>query len=282
MNAGSLLKCINNVKFWCSGNSLGETLSSWLCTNWNKTRNPLPWFVNCQCTPGSPQLGQQLVMTQMGSWQCPARTDWPLQEKGLGRMNSSAHQPCDRVLWMTSLNIRATSNSVAQHILGVFPRWRRWLEIAKKQDFGFGLCISWRKKHFVSIIWCCVSWIFDVCTRFHMMMWKLGFRCVHWDSVWNSGNSTTEMGSAASVEIPLCFPLGCTLKSYSDPMTQDKLKRYCDQCLPHSELDDGEKRPENNKSLQYNTILQLMLLRRKQNEWDEVPDVDLVFTLRNN
>lgn len=90
------------------------------------------------------------------------------------------------------------------------------------------------------------------------------------------------MGSSASVEIPLCFPLGCTLKSYGDPMTQDKLKRYCDQCLPHSELDDGEKRPENNKCLQYNTILQLMLLRRKQNEWDEVPDVDLVFTLRNN
>lgn len=65
-------------------------------------------------------------------------------------------------------------------------------------------------------------------------------------------------------------------------MTPDKLKRSCNQWLPHSELDDGEKSPENNSSLKYNAILQLMLLCRRQNGWDEVPDVDLVFTLINN
>lgn len=64
-------------------------------------------------------------------------------------------------------------------------------------------------------------------------------------------------------------------------MTQDILKRYCNQWLPRSELDDGEKSLDSNKSLKYNTILQLMLLCRRQNEWDEVPNVDLVFTLRN-
>lgn len=65
-------------------------------------------------------------------------------------------------------------------------------------------------------------------------------------------------------------------------MTPDKLKRSCNQWLPHSELDDGEKSPENNSSLKYNAILQLMLLCRRQNGWDEVPDADLAFTLRNH
>lgn len=47
------------------------------------------------------------------------------------------------------------------------------------------------------------------------------------------------------------------------------------------ELEDGEKWPENG-SLNYNTILQLMLFCRRMDKWDEVAYVDLVFVLRRD
>lgn len=76
----------------------------------------------------------------------------------------------------------------------------------------------------------------------------------------------TEMGATASQETPLCSPLGCILKHWNkfggDPMTKDKLERYCNQWWPQYCLEDGEKWPENG-SLKYNTILQLMLFLSK-------------------
>ncbi|XP_052651733.1 anamorsin isoform X1 [Harpia harpyja] len=92
------------------------------------------------------------------------------------------------------------------------------------------------------------------------------------------------MGAQQPAETP-CSPLGCILKHWGkfggDPLTKKKLTEYCTQCWPKYKLDDGEKGPEKG-SLNYNTILQLMLFCRRLDKWDEVPYVDLFFSLRNN
>ena len=84
------------------------------------------------------------------------------------------------------------------------------------------------------------------------------------------------MGASQST-IPPCSPLGCSLKNWNkfggDPMTKDKMKRYCKQWWPNYKLGDDEVWPENG-SVNYNTILQLMLFCRRTGKWDEVPYVD--------
>lgn len=91
------------------------------------------------------------------------------------------------------------------------------------------------------------------------------------------------MGRAASAEVPLCTPLGCILKNWKkfgvDPLKKAKSKAYCAQWWPTYELEDGEKRPENG-SLNYNSILQLMLFCRRMDKWGEVVYVDFFFILR--
>uniref|UniRef100_A0A8C0HLE4 CCHC-type domain-containing protein n=1 Tax=Buteo japonicus TaxID=224669 RepID=A0A8C0HLE4_9AVES len=92
------------------------------------------------------------------------------------------------------------------------------------------------------------------------------------------------MGAGQST-IPPCSPLGCILKNWSkflgDPMTKVKMKRYCNQWWPNYKWDDGERWPENG-SLQFNMVLQLMLLCRQLGKWDEVPYVDAFMTLYRN
>ena len=61
-------------------------------------------------------------------------------------------------------------------------------------------------------------------------------------------------------------------------MTKDKMKRYCNQWWPNYKLGDDEVWPENG-SVNYNTILQLMLFCRQMGKWDEVPYVDAFMTL---
>nr|XP_009676976.1 PREDICTED: uncharacterized protein LOC104146587 [Struthio camelus australis] len=61
-------------------------------------------------------------------------------------------------------------------------------------------------------------------------------------------------------------------------MTKEKMKRYCNQWWPYYKLDDGEVWPENG-SVNYNTILQLMLFCHRTGKWDEVPYVDAFMTL---
>ncbi|XP_061205549.1 uncharacterized protein LOC133210300 [Neopsephotus bourkii] len=63
-------------------------------------------------------------------------------------------------------------------------------------------------------------------------------------------------------------------------MRRSKLIDYCNTWWPQYELEDQEKWPENG-TLHYNTILQLMLYCKRKEKWDEVPYVDLFFTLRN-
>lgn len=93
------------------------------------------------------------------------------------------------------------------------------------------------------------------------------------------------MGSGPSTETPPCSPLGCILKHWDkfggDPLTKEKLRRYCNQWQPMYKLDDQEAWPENG-SINYNTILQLMLFCRRRDKWDKVPYVDILFSLLTN
>jgi len=90
------------------------------------------------------------------------------------------------------------------------------------------------------------------------------------------------MGSATSQETPLCSPLGCIRQHWSkfggDPLTREKLKRYCNQWWPQYQLEDGERWPEN-RSLKCSTILQLMLFCHRMEKWDELPYIDALMTL---
>ncbi|KAK4814729.1 hypothetical protein QYF61_026308 [Mycteria americana] len=93
------------------------------------------------------------------------------------------------------------------------------------------------------------------------------------------------MGSAASQEAALCSPLGCILKHCNKPggdaMTKNQLKRYRNQGWPQYQWEDGEKWPENG-SLKYNTVSELMLCCRGTEKWDEMPSVDMLFSLRRD
>ena len=79
-------------------------------------------------------------------------------------------------------------------------------------------------------------------------------------------------------------PLGCLLKHWkdvgSDPLTRKQLVEYCNHWWPLYILDDQEKWPKN-RTLKYNTILQLMFCCR-EGKWNEVPYVDLFFALQNH
>ena len=66
-----------------------------------------------------------------------------------------------------------------------------------------------------------------------------------------------------------------------DPLTRKQLIEYCNHWWPLYTLENGEKWPENG-TLQYNTILQLMLFCKREGKWNEMAYVDLFFTLRNH
>uniref|UniRef100_A0A8D0FYE9 Core shell protein Gag P30 domain-containing protein n=1 Tax=Strix occidentalis caurina TaxID=311401 RepID=A0A8D0FYE9_STROC len=96
------------------------------------------------------------------------------------------------------------------------------------------------------------------------------------------------MGSKQSGGILKRSPLECILthwKKIRGPPGGGIDKRtpikYCNQWWPVYTLDDGEKWPLNG-SLEYNTILQLMLFCRREKKWDEVSYVNMFFTLQNH
>jgi len=82
-------------------------------------------------------------------------------------------------------------------------------------------------------------------------------------------------------------PLGCALAHWKDIVgtggTESKrtLIKYCNQWWPLYKLEDGAKWPLNG-SIDYNTLLQLMLFLRRERKWDEVSYADMFFTLRNH
>ncbi|KAM7041637.1 uncharacterized protein M8220_007978 isoform 1-T3 [Acridotheres tristis] len=83
-------------------------------------------------------------------------------------------------------------------------------------------------------------------------------------------------------------PLGCLLQHWKKiggppggPATRENLIKCCNQRWPLYQLDSGEKWPPNG-TLNYNTLLKLMLFLRQEQKWDEVMYADMFFTLRNH
>ena len=80
-------------------------------------------------------------------------------------------------------------------------------------------------------------------------------------------------------------PLGCILQHCKkiggppegSPKREDLIK-YCNQWWPLYKLGEGEKWPVNG-TLNYDTLLQLMLFLRRERKWDEVMYADMFFTL---
>jgi len=74
------------------------------------------------------------------------------------------------------------------------------------------------------------------------------------------------LGNNLSTEISSCTHLGCILKNWQkfggDPLTREKLHKYCYQWWPNYKWDDRVRWLEDG-SLQFNTILQLMLCCRQ-------------------
>ena len=70
------------------------------------------------------------------------------------------------------------------------------------------------------------------------------------------------------LSIPKSSPLGCLLSHWKEggfgqSMWKNKLIDYCNVWWTQYELEDQEKWPENG-TLQYNTILQLMLFCKRE------------------
>jgi len=79
-------------------------------------------------------------------------------------------------------------------------------------------------------------------------------------------------------------PLGCVLTHWKDIVgtaaveSKRTLIKYCSQWWPLYKLEEGARWPLNG-SIDYNTLLQLMLVLRREGKWDEVSYADMSFTL---
>ncbi|RMB92687.1 hypothetical protein DUI87_30996 [Hirundo rustica rustica] len=95
------------------------------------------------------------------------------------------------------------------------------------------------------------------------------------------------MGANESKEIPRGSPLGCILTHWKELVgcggteTKRELAKLCTQWWPLYKLDEGVKWPVNG-TLDYETLLQLMLFLRREQKWQEVAYADMFFTLRNH
>lgn len=96
------------------------------------------------------------------------------------------------------------------------------------------------------------------------------------------------MGGKQSGGIAKKSPLGCVLAHWKDiggppggNVNKKTLIKYCNEWWPLYKLESQEKWPFNG-TLNYNTLLQLMLFLRREGKWDEVIYADMFFTLRNH
>ncbi|XP_031953020.1 natural cytotoxicity triggering receptor 3 ligand 1 [Corvus moneduloides] len=95
------------------------------------------------------------------------------------------------------------------------------------------------------------------------------------------------MGTRQSKEIPRASPLGCILVHWKEIVgaggTENKrtLIKYCTQWWPLYKLENEAKWPSNG-TLDYNTLLQLMLFLRREGKWEEVSYADAFFSLRKH
>ncbi|RMC15891.1 hypothetical protein DUI87_08096 [Hirundo rustica rustica] len=95
------------------------------------------------------------------------------------------------------------------------------------------------------------------------------------------------MGANESKEIPRGSSLGCILSHWKELVgcggteTKKELVKFCTQWWPLYRLDEGVKWPVNG-TLDYATLLQLMLFLRREQKWQEVTYADMFFSLRNH
>ena len=95
------------------------------------------------------------------------------------------------------------------------------------------------------------------------------------------------MGTGQSKEIPRASPLGCIISHWKDVSgrggTESKrdLVRFCKNWWPLYKLDKGAKWPPGG-TLDYDTLLQLMLFLRREGKRTEVAHADMFFSLRNH
>ncbi|XP_048178076.1 uncharacterized protein LOC125334894 [Corvus hawaiiensis] len=95
------------------------------------------------------------------------------------------------------------------------------------------------------------------------------------------------MGTGQSKEISKVSLFGCVLAHWKEivgtggPENKRTLVKYCTQWGSLYKLEDGAKWPPNG-TLDYNTLLQLMLLLRREGKWEEVSYTDAFFSLRNH
>ncbi|XP_059577661.1 uncharacterized protein LOC132248541 isoform X2 [Alligator mississippiensis] len=80
------------------------------------------------------------------------------------------------------------------------------------------------------------------------------------------------MGTINS-KVSKCTPLSCVLRHWAefgeDAMTKKKAKFFCETAWPRYQLDDKEYWPREG-SVNYNTILQLILFCRQNGKWEEL------------
>uniref|UniRef100_A0A8C3UCP0 Core shell protein Gag P30 domain-containing protein n=1 Tax=Catharus ustulatus TaxID=91951 RepID=A0A8C3UCP0_CATUS len=95
------------------------------------------------------------------------------------------------------------------------------------------------------------------------------------------------MATGQSKEIPKASPLGCIIAHWKDLSgqggTESKrdLIKFCKNWWPLYKLDEGAKWPPSG-TLDYDTLLQLMLFLRREGKWTEVAYADMFFSLRNH
>lgn len=80
-------------------------------------------------------------------------------------------------------------------------------------------------------------------------------------------------------------PLKCILNHWEkmggDSLLKSKRIQYCNYWWPVYKLDNQAKWPENG-TLDYHAMLQLRLFCRREEKWNEMPYIDLFFSLRNH
>lgn len=93
------------------------------------------------------------------------------------------------------------------------------------------------------------------------------------------------MGTNQSKEVPWASPLGCILAPWKEVTSSGGLEnkkdliQYCTCWWPLYKVEHGPKWPPTG-TLDYNTLLQLMLFLRREGKWDDVSYADMFFVLR--
>ncbi|XP_041875781.1 uncharacterized protein LOC121660483 [Corvus kubaryi] len=95
------------------------------------------------------------------------------------------------------------------------------------------------------------------------------------------------MGTSQSKEIPQTSPLGCILTHWKELVgcggkeNKKTLTKFCTQWWPLYKLEEGVRWPPAG-TVDYETLLQLLLFLRREQRWEEVTYADLFISLRNH